>query len=323
MPRSDFRAFGGEPTPVYTQYAACTWMIGTYPTIVFPIVRLIETGGARLVERKRPYRPGAKLDDTGREAYKWKLTAVFDNSITEEGLEANGAALYPDVLNRLLETVGVGECGTLTLPTRGPMAARFAAYSRVEEAEARDFVIVEMDFWEDNEDKISIEHYAAPRIQASGQTMIEEAIFSAQSEGSWSGSLEDLTELVRGIEGYASAPDDYKRDLEAQANTIMQLHQRVVAANQKVAVTGRDAFLYPSSHKAQRDLATLAEMCAQERQATRRSMTSIVCGKNQTLADVAIMVGQPIETLLEINLQLEDPFWIEAGTVVRVPNAGA
>lgn len=319
--RPDYRSFDDIPEELYKQFPPCSWMVGNNSAIYFPILTINETGGARIVERKRPYRRGAKLDDTGREAYHWKLTAVFHNSILEEGMEINGMPLFPNVLNALLSTVGTAQTGDLILPTRGIQRARFASYSRVDTFDSRDYAVVDLEFIEDNEDKITIERYTSLRLQGNGETKIEEAIFSAQSEGSWSGSLEDLTELVRGIEGYASAPDDFRRDLEGQANTVLQLHQRVVSANQKAATDGRDAFFYPSSHKAQRDLATLSEMCAQERQSARRSITSIVCGRDQSLADVSAMVGQPIETLLEINFQLDDPFFIEAGTVVRILNA--
>jgi prophage DNA circulation protein len=319
--RPDYRSFDDIPEELYKQFPPCSWTVGTHPSIYFPVLSISESGGARIVERKRPFRRGAKLDDTGREAYRWKLSAVFHNSIQEEGMEINGEPLYPDVLNSLLGTLGTGETGDLILPTRGIVRARFASYNRLENFDSRDYAAVELEFIEDNEDKATAEGYTALKLQGSAETMIEEATFSAQSEGSWSGSLEDLTELVRSIEGYASAPGDYRRDIESQTKAVMALHQRVVAANQKAATTGRDAFFYPTSHKAQRDLATLSDMVARERQAARMSITSIVCGRDQSLADVAVMVGQPIEDLLTLNFQLEDPFFIEAGTVVRVMNA--
>ena len=67
--------------------------------IALPVSRIEEEGGNRLVERERPNRDGAKIDDTGSKAKRWVLTLDYLNGSTEPDFPEDA---YPDVVNQLM-----------------------------------------------------------------------------------------------------------------------------------------------------------------------------------------------------------------------------
>ncbi|HVY48089.1 MAG TPA: DNA circularization N-terminal domain-containing protein [Minicystis sp.] len=52
-------------------------------SVPLPVSRIEEESGNRLVERDRPNRDGAKIDDTGAKARRWVLTLDYLNGSTE------------------------------------------------------------------------------------------------------------------------------------------------------------------------------------------------------------------------------------------------
>jgi hypothetical protein len=93
---------------VFEGYPVGSWTAENAATIAFPVEDIGESGGNRIIERERPYRDGAKLDDTGRKATQFTMVCKFENTITEPGLEINGLKnLYPDVLNDLIASFGI------------------------------------------------------------------------------------------------------------------------------------------------------------------------------------------------------------------------
>src|SRR5262245_15019791 len=105
----------------FEDYEVCSWKVGQRSgTLKFPVSSIQESGGNRIVERNRPYRNGAKLDDVGSNATKWTIEAVFENSIMEgeKGLDQN-VLLYPNVLNAVLDSFRIHGTGDLVIPTRG------------------------------------------------------------------------------------------------------------------------------------------------------------------------------------------------------------
>src|SRR5688572_24683169 len=102
---------------LFEKFVICTWEVTGYK-IPIPVVRIEEDGGNRLVPRERIGRRGAKLDDTGAMPPQWLLVADFYNGIDEPGMPSED--MYPDLLNNLIKSFDIHECGTLTLPHVGP-----------------------------------------------------------------------------------------------------------------------------------------------------------------------------------------------------------
>ncbi|HZL96151.1 MAG TPA: DNA circularization N-terminal domain-containing protein, partial [Vicinamibacterales bacterium] len=104
------------PDEIFPRYPPASWQVPGRALITFLVEDIQEDGGNRLVAHERPYRDGAKHDDTGSRAKRWAITSPSYNDHTEEGVEQNQ---YPAVLNALIDSFDVHETGTLTLPTRG------------------------------------------------------------------------------------------------------------------------------------------------------------------------------------------------------------
>src|SRR5689334_5238078 len=102
---------------IFENYPPCSWTVQG-DTIVFPVADIEEDGGNRIVRRRRPYRNGAKLDDTGSNEKVWRVTVVLENSIEEDGLDPN-RPLYPFVANALVSSFDLHDTGDLVLSTRG------------------------------------------------------------------------------------------------------------------------------------------------------------------------------------------------------------
>jgi len=56
----------------------------------------VETFSLRVAPRARPYQPGAKLDETGPAPDEFSLEIIFNNDVTEPGLESQ--VMWPDML---------------------------------------------------------------------------------------------------------------------------------------------------------------------------------------------------------------------------------
>jgi len=102
----------------FEQYSVASWTVNNR-TLAFPAKVINDNGGNRIVQRERPFRDGAKLDDTGSRATVWAFEVLFENSIEESGLEINAMPLYPDVINAIIESFKTHETGDLVVPTVG------------------------------------------------------------------------------------------------------------------------------------------------------------------------------------------------------------
>ncbi|MCP4674342.1 MAG: hypothetical protein GY854_02255 [Deltaproteobacteria bacterium] len=322
--RKDYREIEDPGPTVWEQLPVASWKVGGSAQLAFPVVSIDESGGNRIAIRERPYRPGAKLDDIGSVPKRWNLVALFENSIEEPGLEANGdKPLYPDVLNELLESFDLyhDEPGDLVIPTRGPVRARLGTYHRGEQNPERDSATLTLTFIQDNEDNVDAASFNLPSVKANSRRVAEEVEESAQEDGAWDTSLQDLKEYAAQLEGLINAPQEYKRDFEQQAKMVMSAVDRVFSAFSKQGKEGRDLFRDPETGATQRELNALKDMVGRETIEARRGrpqLVSVVFAEDQSLMSVAVMHGQSFDDLLEVNTQLDDPMHIPAGDIVRV-----
>jgi hypothetical protein len=309
---------------VFEQY-----QIASFQKLAFPVISIDESGGNRLARRQRPYRNGAKLDDIGSKEKVWTMEAMFSNRITEPGLEVNGGrALYPDILNELLAMIDLyhDEAGDLVVPTRGPVRARLDDYKRVENADGRDSALLTLVFVQDNEDNVNAASFNLPSVKANSQKVSDDVEESAQEEGAWDTSFQDLAEYAGQLEGLINAPSEYKADYESRAKLVMASVDRVFTAFTQHGVPGRDLLLKPEMEATQRLLTQLKDMVGRETIEARRGrpqLTSVAFSTQRTLMSIAAQYNQPYDDLLEVNSQLENPMAIEPGDVVRIFVNGA
>lgn len=291
-------------------------------TYAFPTTRIRESGGNRLIERERPYRNGAKVDNTGSKAKRWTMECMFENSISDAGLtEINkGSPLYPNVLNALVALFDLRPTGDLVIPTVGKRRVKADSYERVEASEQRDCAMLTLTFVEDNEDSVDATSIAPATANANARRLAENTTFSAQQAGAWNGSLSDLDAFVADLEGLVNAPGNYEQTIRQSAKKIQGDVVRAKQAFQRAGRQGRDLMLDPSNSRAERKLVQQQEISAKAANDARNSrpkLVQVVFKLNTSIFRISVIVGQSFEDLADVNPEL-DPFFVPAGTLVNI-----
>lgn len=308
---------------VFEQYPVAEWAVGTV-VIAFPVARIQELGGNRLVRHKRIHRDGARLDDTGSQEKIWELTCDFHTDNNDPGIDNSG--LYPQTLNDLIDSFDIHETGTLTTTTRGKRKCRAESYRRVEDAMERDMAAVVFTFVEDNEDDATAQSFQAPTARAIGKLTGEAASAAAASQGvGLNDAFSQINAKAAELESLASAPTDFIADLDAKANI---LSSKVIAIEKAFANTANTAggevallLTNPGASHAGRMLRKLSDVA-------RRSTIDIVSAgpriiaktfpRTVSLFDVATELNQSIDTLLKLNPKIGDPLAILPKTPINI-----
>lgn len=306
---------------IFERYPTASWRVGDDAPIFFPVEDISEEGGNRIVEHERPFRNGAKLDDTGSKARRWTFAVHFNNTF-DEGVQ-NGVPLYPNTLRRMLRSFDQHETGNLCLPTVGIVRARASSYKRVETTAERDTATVELTFVEDNEDALDRAALNPPGVVATLVKLSEQTVFSAQKQGLWNEDMLSLTEFASEIEGLLLAPGRATADLGAVVRSHRNAIQRIIDAGTTVAMDVGGLFAEPRGSETQRQLRTMLDREARaedERTSSRPRTKSFVVDVEQTsIYEISARLNQDVEELMELNAsRIEDPFYLTRGEVLRV-----
>jgi hypothetical protein len=312
-----------EEDGIFGQYPVGAWAAGSMPKILFAVVDITETGGNRIVQHERPYRPGAKLDDTSSKARTWAVTIVFNNSIVEPGIGNDPRrAPYPTVLRQLLRSFDIHETGTLTLPTVGDVRCRAETYTRNERAEQIDTATVTVNWVEDNEEALDRAALQPPGVVATLVRLSERTVFTAQAAGVWTSDLANLRERCNELTTLMQAPGRSVADVATVARANRRAIENVFATGR--TELGRFGIISePRSSGLHDQLATLSDRQARaedERTASRpRTKAFVVDVEVTSIYEIAARVGQDAAELLDLNAaRISDPFDLERGDVIRI-----
>ena len=307
---------------VFGNYPVARWQVGTSAPVTFPVQQVTESGGNRLVMHERPYRDGAKLDDTGSKPRTFALTAIFNNSINEPGIDPSGPPLYPTLLRQLIRSFDLHETGTLTLPTVGNVRCRAQDYSRKEAPELSDTALLDLTFVQDNEDSLERTVLNPPGVVATIVRLAEQTQFTAQKDGIWSEDLGTLRERASEIESLMKAPGRAVGDVA----TVVRAHRRSLesllnTAREESGVDG--IFGEPRASRTERQLQEMLDREAQaeaERTASRpRTKAFVVDVEVTSIYEIAARLGQDATELMDLNAaRIDDPFTLTRGEVIRV-----
>ena len=296
-------------------------------TLGFPVLRIQQSGGNRIVKRERPYRDGAKLDDTGSEAIVYTMEAIFNNSLLggasgEQKLSSinSGLPLYPDVLNLLISLFDVHETGDLVVPTVGVQRCRALTYDRTETFDGRDQAIVSFTFCEDNEDGVDFRSITAPSAGANGARLAATTELDTQSIGSLSDAITAVQLGLFQLEELVNAPGNAALDIDAAAMKIEGSARRANRTFSEAGRPGRDMYLDPQNSRGPRKLTRAIDLAARERNAARRGqprLTNIVFRNNTTIFRIAAVIGQDPADLFAVNPDV-NPFFVPKGSLVKV-----
>lgn len=317
---------GDAPSQVFRQYPIASWQVGDSPVIRFPLVgELGEDIGNRIVRHPRAYRRGAKLDSTGQAEREFQLTALFNNTIRERGLEQNPRTLYPFMLRELMASFAIQQTGTLTLPTIGSVRCRLDRCKRVEAVAERDQATLQLTFVEDNEESLATASFALPTARATVAKGAAQTVFSVEREGGVAD--EDLFTLrQRGtdIESLLLAPGRIVADLESEARSMRWQLQRSRQTQRQLAddlgISGTEEPRGSEFHRLSIRLEDTLGKAADEKFASRpRIKTFVVDVAHTSLFEIAARFKQDAQDLLDLNGErVPDPFYLEQGHVIRV-----
>lgn len=311
-----------EPTPVFEQYPAASWSLGSgRRTFYFPIEDILEDGANRIVRRRRPYRNGAKLDDTGSNEKVWTIQVCFDNSIDEPGMLNQGQALYPSVLNDLIDSFDVHDTGDLVLPTRGPVRVRAETYKRHENFGERDSAMVTFTFVQDNEDAVDATSFRNPTVRATIRQNVDETTFGMEGLGGFSQMLADLEDAATNLQDAIAAPGEAIQDVDQKAARVARIATNVENQFLVSAQLGRDLLTDPDAWATLRQLRILRDKTSRavtEKSSPIAPVVTAIFSTARSIYDIAAQLGQDPTDLSAINSKIDDLLFIPAGTVVNI-----
>lgn len=317
------RAAAQATETIFDKYQLASFTIANGLKVGFPVQKVRQEGANRVIERERPYRPGAKLDDTGSKAIRWTFEAIFHNSIEEPGLAAFNSQvnLYPDILNELIAIFDRGETGDLVVPTIGRVRAKAFTYSRIEDVNLFDGAAVSLVFVEDNEDNVNARSITAPTINAQGNRMAAKTTFDAESVAISGNGLASLRTAASQLQTAINAPGDTLDDVRTQANTVRHSIEQVEGAFTNANQEGRDLLLDPTSNDTVRALNDLNDTAARATNQPRRGrpiIITVVARRPTTLQAVSTAFRQNYSDLLSINPQIPNPLFLPTDTLIKI-----
>jgi prophage DNA circulation protein len=301
----------------------CTWQAKGGAALAFPVESISEDGGNRLVPHERPYRDGARHDDTGSRPRTYTLRCTFFNGNDEPGVP--GEELFPDQLDKLIASFDIHETGTLTLPTRGPRRCRAASYAREDSYTEEDAATVTFNFVEDNEDDVTAASFTAPSARSVAHSNATLTTFSLEAAGVVSDDSNALIGLAQELEDLAASANDTVTDVEEKAGKINRSIERVAVAFSVPtgqALTAQQSLLSdPSASLAARQAGQLRDLASRATADLLSSLPRVVTrtfDRQVSLIAIASPLGQDVEQLLSLNSSYADPLAIPAGRPIRI-----
>jgi hypothetical protein len=296
-----------------------TYQADGFTQLQFPARLVGEDGGLRVVERVRPWQAGAKLDETGAMPDRFTIESVIHNDIIEQGLE--GVPVWPGLIEDLIEQFKSGKTGTLNLPWKRGLRVKPETWSRRANADehrgGESFVV---NFKQDNEDNLDREAFERVSVKAGAARVVDEAIFSMESEGMSADPIGDLTELAANLVGLLNTPSDYAQAILTQARRLRRAGKILIGEYQAES-EGRDQMNSPAGFAARLKLLELLELAARAESDAREFLPrtrSYIAPRRTDIWTIATELGQDARQLMAVNSAVEDFSNIEQGTAVQV-----
>lgn len=307
-----------------SKYSVASWRVGDNQRIYFAVTEIVDTIANRIIHHERPYREGAKLDDTGGTARAWRIRAVFNNTLREQGLDLNGADLFPDVYRRLQRTFETHETGDLVIPGLGEVRARAGSMVGTE-GESVDTATADLDFTQDNEDALDRALIRPPTVRATTRRIAEATEFSLKKEGIWHETISGskarvgIVQAAENLQTLMLSPGRAVNSVEQQARRNRRDIERIIATQREV----NEQFSSPRGSTSERQMVTLRDRSAQaeaERSASRpKTKPFVVDVESTSIWEIAARFDQDAEELLELNdSRIANPFNIRRNAVVLV-----
>lgn len=306
------------------QYDVASWRVGDEPRIYFAVTALHDSQKNRIIEHERPYREGAKLDDMGSVARRWRMSIVWNATLAEKGLELNGKPLFPDVLRDMQRIAdSVHKTGDLVVPGLGNVRARLETFDTAETEDELDTARTEATFIQDNEESLDRTLIRAPTARATTQRVADQTTFSAQAAGHWTDDLEDLSDFAAEVEGALQEPGRAINKVQTQVRRNRRAIERMIDAGHQTAQDVGGPLLEPANSEVERLAVLLLDRqasAADERQSSQPATVPFVIDVPRTsIFEVAARLNQDAADLLDLNdAVVADPLELHQGETILV-----
>jgi prophage DNA circulation protein len=303
-----------------------TWQEDGGQKLAFPVTKITVSGGNRIIARARPYRNGAKLDNTGQNPHEIRMEVEFNNTIREPGLSINaGEPLYPGIMMWLMWAFENQATGDLEIPTWGPLRAQAGSWDFSEDSSESQCAKASLTFIADNEDDIDAASLGSPTIHATAAQLADTTDWSTKEAAAWDGSVVTFKGAMRQLETLMNAPREMAADIEEQINMVTSSCRSLRMTFKENVDYTRNVMLNPEGNLLERLLVKSESRALMAKAMARREKPktmTVVFEEDLSMADIAAMLDVSFEDVLYENPQIEDPMFIPRGTPVNIPDNG-
>lgn len=304
-----------------SQRPAISWQPDGGDAITFTAVSIQESFENRTVKRERPYREGAKLDDTGRGPMTWSVRTDMFDGIVEEGVPSNQ---FTEIEPKLFLACQTGKTGFLTLPTRGIVRAKVQSWRRGDDTSERDVAQVDIVWIEDNEDDVDFYAFDEFSARSTAQSFANLTVADLGALGISDTNTQQLQDAAKKLEEAAQSPGVNLQEVEAQARKLSALCAKIegyYAGGPPSADSIANMAGVPDAYSAIRNLRNLrdtAQRAIYEQVSSKPKVKTVKFARGMSAVEVALETSNTFEDVLALNKNLLDLFFIAPQTPIRV-----
>lgn len=310
----------------FSKWPPITWTVGG-KTHLIPQITFKSTFGNRLAAHKRPYRKGARHDNTGAEPVSWEITLAAGRTVHEFDPRVP-SDYYPTGYTALIDSFGIEETGTLITPfgeKRCKAANGMASWGRADQGV--DAVGITLTFIEDNEDDTDLGSFSLATARTAGPGQVDTFLgFAAQSGAGAGDFFESLTAAARDLQALANYPGEAIGEMVTRIEIITTSVADVIdafasapeGAVEEMGALLQDPLAGPALRKLEELLDTACRAAEDEARRRGKARTVRTYDRDVSIYDVAAELEQDCVDLMAINTAIPDFFLIPRATPIQV-----
>lgn len=292
---------------------------GSYKGVVFPVISVQLHTGSAAAFHKFPYKPGQRIEYTGREPVAGVMLVAMFNSLTQfTGGGNNG--MWPRGVQLLREKCQEQVSGPLVVPPFGTLLKAYVRMSESYTGAVRNGAYVQLDFTEDSSDVIQKGSVAVKPSIAQQASVADLELAAAkiklqlrlEDADSLSG---DAIDLLSAIQILTASIANIDQDL---TRPIRQIDAIVAALDNLVETSS--ALTSPANWNALDAVLALKDTLlttVQDALSIQTPIKSFTTVGDMSVAAVAKATNNTVEDILKLNV-LGDPMSIAPGELLLV-----
>jgi hypothetical protein len=302
-----------EDIEQFARWPPITWTVGGV-THQVPAQTLRRIFGNRLAKHVRPYRKGARHDNTGPDPVGWEIGLIAGRN-AHAFYPQIPADYYPNGIKALELSFELEETGTLMTPygeRRCKASSGNTTWSRADagvDAQATSLVWVE-----DNEDDTELASFDPPQARTAGPDQVDSFLGFAAQVGAGAGDFFDsLKEASRSLKELANYPGDTLAQWTARVSTITgavkSTYEAYASAPTRAANTMsallNDPLAGPALRKLEQIVDSACKAAEEEAKRSGKARTIKRYDRVVSIFEVSVDVSQSATDLMALNPTLD------------------